>query len=217
MTSALPACEAFSPLFDAERRPSDFAKQIDIPAGSFRCEHYRVSARSRGLSVQDDEILARIIVAPRDMKEGGPFGLGDTAVSEMYRLGLSTLRVNEVDISAKIEQLARFLLQKAADATPVGEEVFCAGVLEFACGAARHFRLPDFDKRIIGVYESPEDNYPNHSDVLQAANLFESNTKRKLAAQNFLAKGDIVFYPAREYKRADISDLKTAGRRVVDA
>lgn len=212
MADDLPPCEALSEFFDAQNRANNFAHIIDQPPGSFRCELHSVSCRSTNNPVQNDEILARIIVAPRDLKPSGPLGLGDTAVSEMCRLGLSTLRISADGVADKIERLARSLVDRAANSIPVNDEAYCAGILEFTCASVREFRIESVCRQIMGAYETPEDHYPNHSDVLQAVNLFSSKSQSKNAARNFLSQGRIAFFPADEYPRANIRGVRMAGR-----
>ena len=212
MVGGLSPCGDFSSLFDAPQRPSTFAATIDQPPGSFRCEMQSVSARSLGRPVGDDEVLVRIVVGPKGLKKDGPLGLAESVISEMYRVGLSTLRTNDEGIAAKIERLARYLVDRAAEAIPVGDEAFCAGVLEFSGETLRSFRVSPWAVQMVGAYESPEIDYPNHSDVLQAVNLFISKNHCRNSARNFLYERGVQFIAADVYTRANIRDLRADGR-----
>lgn len=130
------ACESLAPHFDAIPRDPAFAETVDRLAAEFRCERERVSALSKGQPVKDGEILARVVVGPRGLLPDltAP---AETIVLSLIGIGYSTLRVTPgPDFAEAITRLARSLVEKAADATPQGEQAFCAGVVEFTAGAA---------------------------------------------------------------------------------
>ncbi|WP_156653268.1 hypothetical protein [Methylobacterium sp. Leaf111] len=203
---------AFAHLFDAQQRPTSFAATIDDPPGSFRCEMHAVSSRSQGNPVSNHEILARVVIGPKGLKGDGPLGLADSVASEMYRAGLSTLRIPADGSAEDIAKLARYLVHQAAASISVGDEAFCAGVLEFTCETVRTFYVPPWTMQMVGAYESPEVEYPSHSDVLQAVNLFPSKNQSKNWARNFLFDQGVKFIPADKYERADIRGISSPGR-----
>lgn len=206
------ACEELAPHFDAEPRDSEFAKLVDTLAPGFCCESGRVSGRSRGIPVRNDELLARVVVGPKGIMPPTFVARADAIVLSLIGAGYSTLRVTtDGSFALDIARLARFLVDKAAKGTPVGDHAYCAGVIEFTAGAARGFRLASLDRQFLGAYETPEVDYMSHSDVLLAMSAFTSKGKAKNAARDFFDR-QMRYIPVNQYDRADLSGIMVAGR-----
>jgi hypothetical protein len=171
-----------------------------------------VSSLSFNCPVKDEETLVRIVVSPRDADRQAPREPSEELILDVCFSGLSVLRHSAVpDVSSEIEKLARELVMRQASRITDAEEAVCMGVFEFSTLQVRAYR--DADRRILGVYESPEEDYPSHADVLEAVNIFPSRNKAKLAARNFFQTIKASFIRADAYTRANIAGLSMRGQR----
>src|SRR5690606_35394765 len=104
------------------------------------------------------------------------------AILHVVSFGLSVLR-EAMATPDEIQRLAQSLVDGSARNVPVSQRVTVAGVLRFRADLVRSRCFPagsdNSAKPKYCVYETPEEHYPSHADVLITAARFPSNNKRK--------------------------------------
>ena len=210
------SCAELQPLFDANPRAQEFAALVDGHSPDCACEQSAVSAQSRNVPVRDDELLVRIVLRS-DVKDADLPRFEDTVMLSVIGSGLSVLREAQAT-AQEIRALANELAQNGARSRPSNEIVEVAGVIRFPVSAARSRVLamaPDQIRRLFCVYETPEQGFPSHADILLTANNFPTKRKRKMQAFDFLDSISNLFIRAADYDKADLSGIKYKGQGTI--
>jgi hypothetical protein len=159
------SCAACQATFDALDAPIDPAHecrvlQIDRAHPNCRCQDFSVSKHSIG-RVDDDEVVARILVAPQHMDKKGRPRAG--ALSDAERNGLSLFRENHAK-DHEIRRVAEGLVARARQSQ--GDKAGVFGVLLMQCGIIRAFQR-EGESPCYCLYDTALVDSPGHAEVFQ--------------------------------------------------
>lgn len=206
------SCKDLQIHFDAQDRPNDLAKLVDDHAPDCVCEKEKVSGHNGCLPVSDEEHLLRIVLRPRDSKEGPPATFEETFILPITGTGFSVLRESQASAD-EILKLANTLANKAAEALPPTEVAEVIGIVRFPAKLARQQTSRDAKRRLICVYATPEPDFPSHADLLMAVNQFASRGKCKKVAFEFSELLEGHFVKATDFSAANIAGIRLDGRK----
>src|SRR5262249_6507243 len=153
--------------------------------------------------VGDDEQLLRIVLRAHVKDADQPL-FDDTVVLPVIGSGLSVLREAKAT-AQEIQALAERVARTSASNRPSDEIIEVAGVIRFPASAARSRVAPDRERRLFCVYETPEQDFPSHADILLTVSTFPSNNSRKAQAFNFRDAVSKLFIRAEDYDKANLA------------
>lgn len=169
-----------------------------------------------GRPITDDEMLLRIVISPRDARDASPPEFNEPAVLSILRRGLSVLRERYATPN-EIVELATQLARSAAENLPSSENASAIGVIRFPAGLARRQVFPagllHGGMRKYCVYETPEELFPSHADVLMAADRYPSGSQRRRAAFALYDELKPLFVPTSAFTTANLAGISYPGAR----
>lgn len=178
--------------------------RLDLAQPNCRCQGFSVSDYSAG-PVEDDEILARILVSPQHMgSKGKPRA---AALTDAERNGLSLFRDDRAK-DHEIRKVAEGLVEKARLWSPEKAGVF--GVLMIRGGIVRSCRRDTEDMPCYCLYDTALVDSTGHAEVYQRVAGVEDAVRDDRRKHLFGLVKD-SFVPVAEFRNGLLLDLAPPG------
>lgn len=172
------------------------AERVDTAAPGCTCENVQLDARSPG-RVGEGEVLARLIVAPKDLVEDGSRLKSDT-LSSAESMGLSVLR-DAFASDQEVLATAREIVARAAERS--GKPAYVHGIVLAPCELYRRRGWLPGVGQLYCVYDTPNATTRAHSDVLAALRSFPTRNSHQRARKNLLDVLEPLVVQVETYRR----------------